>query len=399
MEPLVNLFQQAVQNGWLLCSGHTGGGKSSFLNLLTGTNNFPVSQYERGTTEVRASDRVIDTPGFENDEDFDSQAVISLVETLRQHVQHITGVSYVLPYNTNRLEPHTKVLRFLQNFFGENLRDRMCIVLTHYNGQQDFHNPNGRKDSLDRFFTRILGHTVPIFCISNYPTLDLNNRNAIEFPLFFGWLRGLAPLPTRRIVLRHTQPQQHTYDRAGSYRFTAEDNIVIEAVVVGGGGGGGHGVAYGPNGSGGGGGGGAKKRFKLLRGQTIEILVGNGGACGKKGEGSGIKRVSNGAYVVYADGGGAGSVGGCGGEGGMGQGDDIWIGESGEDAAEFQYNIRPYRGRGGKGGGPHGGPGGDIDESGSHYGGGGGAGQHNCGGTPGGKGYSGYVTFSLVPDV
>jgi len=118
---------------------------------------------------------------------------------------------------------HNKTLRLFENFFGKDfLKSNMCIVLTGYNGQDnyDLPYPHGRKATIDQYFEERLGKTLPIFCISNRPEVEVNHKNGLNFPLFFAWIAGLssfdAPLGNISLDINTLVPPGSLEDVSGN---------------------------------------------------------------------------------------------------------------------------------------------------------------------------------------
>jgi len=180
--------------------GMTGGGKSSLCNLLAGTS-FKVAKFVRGTINAAVDKGALDVPGFEYDEKFDSEALMNLVDVLRDHAENITAICLAMRYEEPRLTIHHKTIRMLKNFFGDYLKTNMCVIVTSYNGQPDYMIPgdDGRVSTINSFMASALGVTVPVFGVSCYPEKDTANNNIQEIPLFFAWLRGLQKFKSSSI--------------------------------------------------------------------------------------------------------------------------------------------------------------------------------------------------------
>ena len=123
--------------------------------------------------------------------------------------------------------------------------------------------------------------------------------------------------------------------------FISDGNILVDVFLLGGGGGGGNGG----NSDGGGGGGGGYANtgiVKIIRGQSYEIVVGEGGESESAGEAST-------AFGAIANGGcgGSGGTGGCGGSGGgAGASSNTYSGRVGGSEGSDGNNARNYGGPG-----------------------------------------------------
>ena len=119
-----------------------------------------------------------------------------------------------------------------------------------------------------------------------------------------------------------------TYTSAGSSTFVVPAGVTsITVKAWGGGGAGGNGVTFGNAGGAGGGGGFVQAAVSVTPGESLTVLVGNGGtrntASGNGGNGGGYSAIQRSStFLVQAGGGGAGggSSGGAGGAGGAGGG-------------------------------------------------------------------------------
>jgi hypothetical protein len=185
------------------------------------------------------------------------------------------------------------------------------------------------------------------------------------------------------------QNAQTAYTTAGSYSFVVPVGITsISAVCVGGGGAGGGSYSSNSDSGAGGGGGLSYGTFAVTPGETLTIVVGDGGTCASNqsdGSAGGDSQVKRGSTVLLQGGGGGGGgkstngVYGSGGDGGTSTGTERDGGGTGGD--------------GGNGGGGGGGGGGAAGYSGNGGEGknfpGAGAGGDGAGGGGGGAGANG----------
>ena len=189
------------------------------------------------------------------------------------------------------------------------------------------------------------------------------------------------------------QNAQTAYTTAGSYSFVVPVGITsISAVCVGGGGAGGGNYSSNSDSGAGGGGGLSYGTFAVTPGETLTIIVGDGGTCannqsnGSQGGSSQVKRSST--VLLQGEGGGGGTkstinVYGSGGTGGSSTGTERDGGGTGGDGGNG--------GGGGGGGGGAAGYSGDGGEGKNYPGAGaGGDGAGGGGGGAGANGTSGY---------
>ncbi|MBK8923807.1 MAG: hypothetical protein IPM81_20355 [Saprospirales bacterium] len=220
-------------------------------------------------------------------------------------------------------------------------------------------------------------------------------KSTLLFSIVFAFIFSIANL----LFLNGINAQSVTYSTPGTYTFTVPDGVTSVTVKTWGGGGGGgrsdDGDASGSAAGGGGGGGGYRTgSFTVSAGQTITIVVGDGGAGGDvdfepgaNGDNSSATHTSGVITANGGTGGGAGvnsTTGGAGGAGGSGSG-----GSGGFSGGTGAGGGTADGGKGGGGAGDAANGGNGSGRTGGGGGGSAGGGTGGNGGTSGGSGADG----------
>ena len=186
----------------ILLYGETGNGKSSFGNIILGSNLFPISDYEDSFTTKTSKKSslifptidVIDTPGFSDSDGRDDSLFNDLKGSLKN--ERIDFVLLILNFQTPKFDRETQLLvKILCNVFPRNLIQHLGIVFTFYNQKDELRKIGGRgdpKDSKYKYYVpkvrdficretnEVFEGSIPTFFVESNNEYDTNTKEEIK---------------------------------------------------------------------------------------------------------------------------------------------------------------------------------------------------------------------------
>lgn len=126
----------------LLAMGNTGIGKSTFLNLISGSQKFKTSSDGKSCTkdisthEFQFDDifmESFDSPGLNDSEGEDQENMDKVTNFLRNYEHGLNAVAILISFSDHRLDSNLqRSIKYLYNFFGDgNFWFHVCIIVTH----------------------------------------------------------------------------------------------------------------------------------------------------------------------------------------------------------------------------------------------------------------------------
>ncbi|GAB1218732.1 hypothetical protein ENUP19_0003G0017 [Entamoeba nuttalli] len=204
----------------LLLIGETGNGKSSHGNFILKKNVFKVGNNSNSETNkplkyFGEGDRkdliVIDTPGFNDTDNFDEEHIQNIVDCVR--AEGLQGIILTMNYNVGKFTDNIKqVIKTINDIFKiKDIWKHVCIVWTKcYNYTPKKKLEQGKKEK-EEFKENIISFInqinktnedikIPMYYVDSDPDEDYDNkRSEKEIEKLIKWGRGLELIDEEEI--------------------------------------------------------------------------------------------------------------------------------------------------------------------------------------------------------